>query len=121
MQSLVMKDLEMKTPPSSEVIIEMGETINAIAEYNNAKNAIGYSYFYYVNTMYKRDTVKMLEVNGVKPTIETIKDGTYPIYTNGFIVTRADKQDNNISRWINTVLSERGSRIIEKAGYVPMN
>ena len=29
----------------------------------------------------------MLGVNGVKPTIATIKDGTYPIYTNGFVVT----------------------------------
>ena len=29
----------------------------------------------------------MIGVNGVKPTIETIKNGTYPVYTNGYIVT----------------------------------
>ena len=72
--------------------------------------------------MYKRDTIKMLAVDGVKPTIETIKDGTYPIFTNGFIVVRADeKEDGNTMKWVNTVLSSRGSKIIEDAGYVPVN
>ena len=96
--------------------------IDAIAEYDNAKNAIGYSYFYYVNTMYKKDTVKMLAINGVKPTIETIKNGTYPIYTNGFIVYRADEQEgSNVLKWVDAVLSERGTKIIEDNGYVAVN
>jgi len=96
--------------------------INAIAEYDNSKDALGYSYFYYVNTMYKKDTIKMIEVDGVNPTIETIKNGTYPIYTNGFIVTRADEEkDSNVTKWVEAVLSDRGSKIIEDAGYVPVN
>lgn len=122
MLSLVMKDKEIMTPPIDQIEQEMGGLINAIAEYDNSENALGYSYFYYVNTMYKRDTIKMISVNGVKPTIETIKNGTYPIYTNGFIVTRADEDENsNTSKWVNTVLSARGSKIIEDAGYVPIN
>ncbi len=122
MLSLVMKDKEIMTPPIDQIEQEMGGLINAIAEYDNSENALGYSYFYYVNTMYKRDTIKMISVNGVKPTIETIKNGTYPIYTNGFIVTRADEDENsNTSKWVNTVLSARGSKIIEDAGYVPVN
>jgi phosphate transport system substrate-binding protein len=120
MLSLVMKDKEIATPPTDQVQGEMGELINAVAEYDNAENAIGYSYFYYVNTMYKRDTIKMLAIDGVKPSIETIKSGEYPIYTNGFIVTRSDA-DENTKKWVDTVLSERGSKIIEEAGYVPVN
>ena len=122
MLSLVMKDKTIMTPPTSQIEGEMGGLINAIAEYDNSKDAIGYSYFYYVNTMYKKDTIKMLSVDNVKPTIETIKNGTYPIYTNGFIVIRADEEeDSNVSKWVNAVLSERGSKIIEDAGYVPVN
>ncbi len=120
MLNLVMKDKEIMTPPLEQVQGEMGELIDAVAEYDNAKNAIGYSYFYYVNTMYKRDTIKMLAINGVKPTIETIKSGEYPIYTNGFIVTRSDA-DENTKKWVEAVLSKRGSKIIENAGYVPVN
>ena len=121
MLSLVMKDKEIMTPPTSQVQGDMGELIDAVAEYDNAKNAFGYSYFYYVNTMYKRDTIKMISVDGVAPTIETIKNGEYPIYTNGFIVTRANDDNVNTSKWVEAVLSERGSKIIEDAGYVPVN
>ena len=120
MLSLVMKDKEIMTPPTEQVKGEMGELINAVAEYDNAENAIGYSYFYYVNTMYKRDTIKMLSIDGVKPSIKTIKSGKYPIYTNGFIVTRSDADENTL-KWVEAVLSERGSKIIENAGYVPVN
>lgn len=120
MLSLVMKDKTIMTPPTSQVEGEMGSLINAIAEYDNSKDAIGYSYFYYVNTMYKKDTIKMVAVDGVNPTIDTIKNGEYPIYTNGFIVTRKNK-DANTAKWVEAVLSERGSKIIEDAGYVPVN
>ncbi len=122
MISLVMKDDEFMSAPKMQIEKEMGGLIDAIAEYDNAKAAIGYSYFYYVNTMYKKDTIKMLGVNGVKPSLETIKDGTYPIYTNGFIVTRKDTEEYSpTAKWVDTVLSERGSKIIEEAGYVPIH
>ncbi|MBQ9314782.1 MAG: substrate-binding domain-containing protein [Clostridia bacterium] len=122
MISLVMKDASFMTAPKMQIQGEMGGLIDAIAEYDNSKAAIGYSYFYYVNTMYKRDTIKMIGVNGVKPTLETIKDGTYPIYTNGYIVTlKGISEDSNTKKWISNVLSSRGSKIIEDAGYVPIH
>lgn len=121
MLSLVMKDKEIMVPPVNQIRGEMGGLIDAIAEYDNAENAIGYSYFYYVNSMYKRDTIKMLAVDGVAPSIETIKSGAYPIYTNGFVVYRSEEpEDGKVLKWVNAVLSERGSRIIEEAGYVPV-
>ena len=122
MISLVMKDDSLMTAPKMKIEGEMGELVDAIAEYDNAKSAIGYSYFYYINTMYKRDTIKMLGINGVKPTIETIKNGTYPVYTNGYIVTLKGIDKNSpTKKWVDTVFSERGSKIIENAGYVPLN
>lgn len=121
MLSLVMKEKEIMAPQTNQVQGEMGELIDAVAEYDNAENAIGYSYFYYVNTMYKKDTIKMLAVDGVEPSIETIKNGTYPIYTNGFIMTRANEENSSVEKWVEAVLSERGSRIIEEEGYVPIN
>ena len=120
MLSLVMKEKTIMTPMTSQVQGEMGELIDAVAEYDNAKNAIGYSYFYYVNTMYKKDTIKMLAVDGVEPTIENIKNGKYPIYTNGFIMVRANEENRAVQKWVDAVLSERGNKIIEQAGYVPI-
>ena len=122
MISLVMKDEKFMTAPQIKVSVGMNDLVDAIAEYDNSKAALGYSYFYYINTMYKRDTIKMLSINGVSPTIETIKNGTYPIFTNGFIVTRKDLDDDSpAKKWVDVVLSQRGSKIIEEAGYVPVN
>lgn len=122
MISLVMKDENLMSAPTMKVEGEMGGLIDAIAEYDNSKQSIGYSYFYYVNTMYKKDSIKMLGINGIKPTIETIKNGSYPIYTNGYIVVKKDAaEDSNAKKWVNAVLSERGSKIITEEGYVPVN
>ena len=72
--------------------------------------------------MYKRDTIKMIGIDGIKPTIETIKDGSYPIYTNGYIVLKkSESEDSSARKWVKEVLSSRGSKIIEDAGYVPIN
>ncbi len=120
MLSLVMKDKKIVTPPTSQIEVGMGGLIDAVAEYDNSRQAIGYSYFYYVNTMYKKDTIKMISVDGVMPSVETIKNGEYPIYTNAFIVTRKDADENTL-KWVDAVLSSRGSAIIEDAGYVPVN
>ena len=120
MLSLVMQEKEIMTPPIEQVQAAMGELIDAVAEYDNAENAIGYSYFYYVNTMYQKDTIKMLSVNGVTPSIETIQNGEYPIYTNAFLVSR-EEENTNVEKWIDAVLSDRGSQTIKEAGYVPIN
>lgn len=122
MISLVMKDQDLMTAPSIKVVAGMDELVDAVAEYDNSINALGYSYFYYINTMYKRDTIKMLAINGIKPTIETIKDGSYPIFTNGFIVLKkSETEGSNARKWVDNVLSQRGSKIIEDVGYVPVN
>lgn len=120
MLSLVMKGKEIMDPKTEQVQGEMGELIDAVAEYDNAVNAIGYSYFYYVNTMYKKDTIKMIAIDGIAPNIETIGSSEYPICTNGFIMKRANEENPAVDQWIEAVFSERGSRIIEDAGYVPV-
>ena len=64
----------------------------------------------------------MVGIDGLKPTIETIKDGSYPVYTNGYIVFRkSEAEDSNVRKWVKTVLEKRGSTIIEDAGYVPIH
>ncbi|MCQ2978368.1 MAG: substrate-binding domain-containing protein [Clostridia bacterium] len=119
MLSLVMKDKTLKEPVVDEIEQEMGGLVKAVAEYENAKGAIGYSYFYYINTMYNHENVKMIKVDGVMPSINSIKNNEYPIYTNGFIVYRKNDVSENLQKWLDNLFSERGDRIIEEAGYVP--
>lgn len=122
MLQLVMKDTPMMEAPSTDLTVGMGDLVDAIAMYDNSKYALGYSYYYYVNTMYKRDTIKILAVDGIPANKETIKSGQYPIMTSGWLVFRKDEPEDSLTRkWVTAVTSSRGGKIIEDAGYVPAN
>lgn len=122
MLQLVMKDIPMMEAPSSELTVGMGDLVDAVAMYDNSKYALGYSYYYYVNTMYKRDTIKILAIDGIPANKETIKSGEYPIMTSGWLVFRKDEPEDSMTRkWVTAVTSSRGGKIIEDAGYVPAN
>lgn len=82
----------------------MGELIDAVADYDNTENVIGYSYFYYVNTMYQKETIKMISVDSVIPSVETIKNGKYPIYIKAFLVTR-NKESEAVEKWVDFFVS----------------
>ena len=41
-------------------------------------NAIGYSYLYYVDSLYKSGSLKVLSVDGIPPTAENLRGGAYP-------------------------------------------
>lgn len=122
MLQLVMKDIPLMTPPTTELTVGMGDLVDAIAQYDNSRYAIGYSYYYYVNTMYKRDTIKILAIDGVPANKETIKADEYPIMTSGWLVFRKSEPASSMTRkWVQAVMSDRGGKIIEAEGYVPAN
>ena len=80
--------------------------------------AIGYSFRYYLSGLVGNDNVKMLSVNGVYPSAENIRNGTYPITTNFYVVYRKDNDNPNIQRLVEWLLSDEGQRMIEACGYV---
>ncbi len=125
MLSLVMKDLELIEPKTENLVDTMAEIINLVSDYDNGLNSIGYSYYYYATTMYDEidsevaQGIRLLGINGVKPTNETIQNGTYPIQTNYYIViNKAEPADSNTRRLVEAMLSERGQQVAEEAGYV---
>lgn len=127
MLSLVMKGLNLMEPLTEDRIGSMVEIINIVSDYDNGVNSIGYSYYYYATTMYDdinkevADRIRLLGVNGVKPTYETIQDGTYPIQTAYYIViNKNEPEDSNTRKLVNAMLSTRGQAVAKEAGYVPV-
>ena len=82
---------------------------------------IGFSFRYYVGGIVKNDGVKMLSVDGVYPSTENIKNGTYPIVSKFYAIYRADNENENIPLLIDYILSVDGQQIIEESGYVGIN
>ena len=127
MLSLVMKAYNLMEAPKENLIETMESIINLVSSYENGKNSIGYSYFYYATTMFQTidetvaSNIKLLGIDGVKPNNKTIQDGSYPYTTAYYIVINKADDENSASRKLaNQLLSARGQKVAEEAGYVPV-
>ncbi len=80
--------------------------------------SIGFSFRYYMDGIVDNDSVKMLSLNGVYPSAENIRNGTYPIIVQFYAIYRSDNDNPNIPILIEWLLSDEGQTIIEESGYV---
>lgn len=83
---------------------------------------LGYSIYYYFQNMdlfYDTNTVlKLLAIDGVMPSDETIADGSYPLSNNTYIVLRKDSPENSPERKMaEFMLTEQGQDCVEEAGF----
>ncbi len=120
MEGIVMQGKEMAQAPTEQIAQGMADIIDAVSAYENSKSAIGYSYYYYANTMYLSDDIKLLKVNGVEPNNETIKSGEYPFLTE-YVAVTLEGQNTRAEELKAHMLSPRGQQVAESAGYVPVN
>ena len=117
-----MGDTPLQQEPTEKYIPLMGEVVETIIEPDFGKASLGYSYYYFVNAMYIREGIKLLEVDGVAPSNATIKDGTYPITTQYYAIIRNDTPANSFARkFLKFALSKQGQQLAEQAGYVALD
>jgi phosphate transport system substrate-binding protein len=85
------------------------------------KNALGYfGYSYYVNN---KDELKVLAVDGVEPTTDSIRSGEYllsrPLFI--YVSTKALKNNDAVKPFVDFYLAEQNlDRIVEAARYVTL-
>ena len=113
-----MGDTPIMTPETKERVDAMGGIIKEVAEYKSKSGSIGFSFRYYVEGIIKNPDIKMISIDGVSPSIENIKGGTYPITTPLYAVTYEDNPNENVQHLLDWILSEEGQYIIEQTGYV---
>lgn len=115
-----MDGAKLMEPAAEYRFQDMYGIISHAARYHNYRHAIGYSFRYYVEVMMRGGGVKMLAVNGVKPEVATIRDGSYPLRDEICVVTAGSKNPN-VQPFIEWILSPQGQEIVEKIGYVPIS
>lgn len=120
MENLVMKGKKLKDAETENIAESMFDIVDIVSDYDNGINSIGYSYYYFANTMYLGENVKMLKVEGVAPNNSTIQAEKYPIMTAYYAVTRKNDVSENTSKLLEAILSPRGQKVVEDAGYVPV-
>ena len=123
-----MDGLPLIEPEQEDRVSAMDGIIRQVANYRNYSNALGFSFRFYATEMVTDNQIRLLALNGVEPTKETIRDGTYPISSEFYAVTASptgqpapEEYDAELSAFLDWILSEQGQKIIEKTGYVALN
>ena len=117
MMKWFMGDVTLQEPKKFEYVGGMGDIISKVAEYNNEKGAIGYTFKYFLTGLNQETHVKILSVDGIEPTAENIKNGTYPATVSLVCAYLASNQKETVKQMLDFMLSDDGQYIIEQTGY----
>lgn len=116
-----MGDVPLIEPESKYIAVGMGGIMDAVATYDNAENAIGYSVYSYAAQMYANaNKVKFISIDGVKPTKATMADGSYPLSSCTYMIC-TDKSAPNTKIFMDWVASDEGQAAVLNSGYLPVN
>lgn len=100
--------------------IMMSSILTEVDDYNRQHEgafAIGYSlYYYYFNNVFVNDGLKLLNIDGIEPTDESIANGTYPYTTNYYAVIRAGENNPKIDAFAKLMQGEFGKEIVQASG-----
>lgn len=115
----VMGNHKLMKPPNEDRISGMGGIIEKTSDYKNYPNAIGYSFRFFATEMVQNGNIRLLEVDGVMPSKETIANKTYPLAAEFYAIT-AGSDNPNVPKLIEWILSPQGQSLVEKTGYIPL-
>ena len=99
---------------------EVDSTGAVMARVASTPGAIGYAS---LDAFVSLDALSVLSLDGVEPTAENIKSGSYPLYRPFVMATKGDisAQSRLLQVWFDYVYSEEGQRIAAQAGLVTID
>ncbi|RJE90511.1 PstS family phosphate ABC transporter substrate-binding protein [Paenibacillus sp. 1011MAR3C5] len=115
----LMKGRSLAHPPREDVASGMGGIIARTSDYRNYPNALGFTFLYYATEMVRNGEIKLLSVDGVYPTRESIANETYPLSSPFYAVT-AGTSNPHVESLINWIRSEQGQKLVAATGYTPI-
>ena len=115
----IMGDTPIMPPLREDRLGGMGGIINDVADYRNHREAIGFSFRYFTEEMFKNGDIKLIAIDGIAPTAENIRNGTYPFISQFGVITVHPRSENT-QKLINFFFSDAGRELIEKTGYVSL-
>ena len=86
---------------------------NDVANYRNYQEAVGFKFRYFSTEMFKNGEIKLLAIDGVAPTVENIRNVTYPFIADCCIITIKPRSEN-VRKIVNFMPSPAGKELIAK-------
>ena len=116
----IMGNTPIMPPLKEDRLGGMGGIINDVAGYRNYQEAMGFTFRYFSTEMFKNGEIKLLAIDGVAPTVENIRNGTYPFIADCCIIT-VKPRNENLQKIVDFMFSPAGKELIEKTGYVAIS
>lgn len=113
----LMGEVPLMPPIKEDRLLGMGGIITVAADYRSYPGALGFSFRYYLQELVKEKKVKILRIDGVEPTLENIRNGSYPFVETAYVVTGTPRSENE-RRLVSFLTSPVGREMIQKIGYV---
>jgi ABC-type phosphate transport system substrate-binding protein len=118
MESLVMKETPMVETSDLLILMSMMEPINMLSL---DELGIGYSVYFYAEHIFPAPEVRLLAVDGIAPTAQSISDGTYPLATEVYVAILSDEPpESRATQLRDWLLTDDGQKAVAKSGYVPL-
>lgn len=117
-----MGDIPLKEPLKVEFEQSMIGVITAVADYQNKRSSIGYSFRYYASGMVDEGAesdIKFLSLDGIYPDTAAIQSGEYPMTTSLYAIYLEENDNENVPLLAGFMTGRQGQEIIEKTGYIP--
>ena len=112
-----MNGTELTDPPT---ILGNKEQANGTANYDNSSGAIGYSVYSSAGQLFKdSDTVKIIAVDDVAPSVESISDASYPLTSELDVVYRQSAGEK-VMNFIKFITSDEGQEYVLSGGFIPV-
>ena len=99
----------------------MPSSVGITSEVQRNPNAIGYDGLGYVDPAHEKvlSISKDSESPYIAPTVETAKEGTYPLSRDLYMYTAGEPQDV-IAEYLEWIFSSEGQAIVQRLGFVPL-
>lgn len=111
---------KLTAAPSDKMVGSMIGLLEAVADYNGSKGALGYTVYYYLTNMEAGtlEKAKIFDYEGVTPSNETISNGEYKLTNDFYVIIRKDAAADSPERILyNWICSAQGKELIKKENY----
>jgi phosphate transport system substrate-binding protein len=116
LESVVQLGKTLKENDYSVMALRLQSNADIVNQVKDNNNTIGY-----IGLGYLDDSLKVVKIEGVAPSIDTVKDNSYPI-SRGLYVYSPNKDLSEIAQaYLDFVLSEEGQQIGLREGFVPVS
>jgi phosphate transport system substrate-binding protein len=73
----------------------------------------------YLSLGYVDSSVKALLLNGIQPTMDNVKNNTYPIIRTLWLITNGPPDELEMA-YLRFYLSQEGQKVVQDLGYIPV-